>query len=484
MANYFVPLAAPDVRNSLVDFSPVNNALDTNAINNFRQQQVGLQQQASNRADQELALNKQTTAANLRNSGLEYEKNLANLTGGVAQSALSLPDPAARAKVWQGIVSSHPDYAKNLIAHGVDPNDVDGGLNFIVNEAKGYQNPLDVAVKKAQLSGLQAENAVRGKTFTTTGHDAYGQPTYGMVDLTKPNGGIAPPPSSQSATDTLTPNGQGLTGADYLSTLPKPMADQVKAIAEGRMSFPSGFALKTPYWQQMVTRVSQYDPTFDSVNYNARAKTRNDFTSGKSAQNITSFNTAIGHLGELDKAIDGLGNSDYVPVNAASNATAGINPKRAAALSAFNTARNAVVEELTRAFKGTGGSLSEVQQWEKLLDPNASPAALKQSIKTAVNLLGSRIDAVGEQYSKGMGTTSDATKLLSPKAQAVWAQLNGAVGSPQAGPTTAGAVPPAAPAAIPDAAATELKTNPTPQMRANFDEVFGAGASSKVLGGS
>lgn len=156
MPNYFAPLAAPEVRNSLVDFSPVNNALDTNAVNNFRQQQVGIEQRAANRADQALDLQKQTTAANLRNSGLEYEKNLANLTGGVAQSALSLPDPAARAKVWQGIVSSHPDYAKNLIAHGVDPNDVDGGLNFIVNEAKGYQNPLDVEAKKAQIAGINA----------------------------------------------------------------------------------------------------------------------------------------------------------------------------------------------------------------------------------------------------------------------------------------------------------------------------------------
>lgn len=444
MANYFAPLAAPEVRNALVDFSPVNNALDTNALNGFRQQQVGLQQQASNRADQQLDLQKQTTAAGLRNSGLEYEKNLANLTGGVAQSALALPDPAARAKIWQGIVSSHPDYAKNLAAHGVDPNDVDGGLNFIVNEAKGYQNPQDVAIKQAQLTGLNAENAVRGKSFTTTGHDAYGQPTYGMVDLTKPNGGIAPPPSSQAATDTLTPNGQGLTGADYLSTLPKPMADQVKAISEGRMSFPSGFALKTPYWQQMVTRVSQYDPSFDSVNYNSRAKTRNDFTSGTSAKNITSFNTAIGHLGELDKAIDGLGNSDIPTINMAKNASVSVgNADRGAKLSAFNTAKNAVEEELTRAFKGTGGSLTEVENWGKLLDSASSPAALKQVVHSAVNLLASRIDAVGEQYNKGMGTTSDPVKLLNPKAQKIWSQLNGSAGSPQAPntPETAAAAP-------------------------------------------
>ena len=101
------------------------------------------------------------------------------------------------------------------------------------------------------------------------------------------NGGLQPPP------------GQTLSGEDYLKTLPKPQADQVKALAEGRMQIPGGFALKTPYWQQMMTHVSQYDPNFDTVNYNARAATRKDFTSGKSAQNITSFNTAIGHLDHL-----------------------------------------------------------------------------------------------------------------------------------------------------------------------------------------
>jgi hypothetical protein len=451
MANYFVPLAAPDVRNSLVDFSPVNNALDTNAINNFRQQQVGIEQQASNRADQSLKLQQQQAADTHRANDLDFQSNLARQSAGIAQAALAEPDPTKKAAMMTQLYALHPEYKQRLTAAGIDPNDADGTAKFIVAQATPYQNPLDVAVKKAQLSGLQAENAVRGKSFTTTGHDAYGQPTYGMVDLTKPNGGITPPPSSQSATDTLTPNGQGLTGADYLATLPKPMADQVKAIAEGRMSFPSGFALKTPYWQQMVTRVSQYDPTFDSVNYNARAKTRNDFTSGKSAQNITSFNTAIGHLGELDKAIDDLGNTDFPTVNMAKNASVSIgNADRGAKLSAFNTAKNAVEEELTRAFKGTGGSLTEVENWGKLLDSASSPAALKQVVHSAVNLLASRIDAVGEQYNKGMGTTSDPVKLLNPKAQKIWSQLNGSASPPQASntPATAGAAASAAPVRV------------------------------------
>jgi hypothetical protein len=44
------------------------------------------------------------------------------------------------------------------------------------------------------------------------------------------------------------------------------------------MQFPNGPALKTPYWQNMLRNVAQFDPEFDAVNYNARSKTRADFT--------------------------------------------------------------------------------------------------------------------------------------------------------------------------------------------------------------
>jgi hypothetical protein len=162
------------------------------------------------------------------------------------------------------------------------------------------------------------------------------------------------------------------------------------------------------------------------VNYNSRAKTRNDFTSGKSAQNITSFNTAIQHLDTLDKAIDGLGNGSYPFINSVRNA-ADVemgDTTKATALSNFQTARQAVKEELTRAFKGSGGSLAEVEAWDHEIDSSKSPQAVHAVVRQAVNLLEGRIDSVGEQYSKGMGTTADPIKLLSPKAQEIWLRLN------------------------------------------------------------
>ena len=79
----------------------------------------------------------------------------------------------------------------------------------------------------------------------------------------------------------------------YLASLPAPVASEVKAYAEGRRPFPTGFALKAPYFQSLIQMVGQYDPTFDAVNYNARSKTRNDFTSGASSKTMVKIPSLV-----------------------------------------------------------------------------------------------------------------------------------------------------------------------------------------------
>src|SRR6185437_1362470 len=139
---------------------------------------------------------------------------------------------------------------------------------------------------------------------------------------------------------------ENLHGTDYLGALPSARASLIRGYAEGRVPFPGSFSLKSPYWQKMVADITQYDPSFDAVNYNSRAATRKDFTSGKSAQNITSFNTAIGHAGTLMKAADELKNTDYPLINKVANAyeSATGDPR----IVRFNTAKQAVADELTR----------------------------------------------------------------------------------------------------------------------------------------
>lgn len=410
MANYLASLPAYKPGPG-INLEPVNNALDSIIQQNDRNRQFGMQQQQID------AQNAERTYQHGRDAKQDRLQEV-QLYGKQATAVDQMQGPQ-RAAAWNSILARHG-------TTGLTPEELDPvtGPKLMAAQAGQYLDPRDSKLKDLQLQNVQSEIEARNRPqFTTVGRDSYGQPTYGFVDPRART--VTPAPGSQPTTGEVEAPGQGLTGEAYLKTIPKPQADQIKAIAEGRLPIPGGFALKTPYWQQMLTHVSQYDPSFDSVNYNARAKTRNDFTSGKSAQNITSFNTAIGHLGELNHAIDALDNSDFTLANKATNATASVNADRAAKLSTLKTAVNAVADELSRAFKGAAGTLQEIDEWKKVFDQDASKPAQKAALKTAVNLLASRIDAIGEQYNKGMGTTSDPVTLLNPKAQKLWKSLNG-----------------------------------------------------------
>jgi hypothetical protein len=86
------------------------------------------------------------------------------------------------------------------------------------------------------------------------------------------------------------------------------VANTVKGILEGRMQPPTSFAASKPYWQGILQHAANAEPGFDLTKWQGRVGTAKDFASGKAAQNVTSLNTVIGHLGDLKDAADGLQN--------------------------------------------------------------------------------------------------------------------------------------------------------------------------------
>jgi hypothetical protein len=210
-------------------------------------------------------------------------------------------------------------------------------------------------------------------------------------------------------------------GDDYLKTLPSTMSAQVKAYAEGRQPLPTGFALKSPYFQNMLRMVTQYDPTFDAVNYGARAKTRADFTSGKSAVTINSMNTALGHLNQLDNAATALNNGDIPEMNAVGNWFATETGKPAP--KNFNAIAGLVAEELTRVYRGVGGAEADIKRHMADVSQKSSPEQIRGALYSISELLKSKLDAMGEQYNQGMGTTEDPLRLLNGPAQASFNRL-------------------------------------------------------------
>ena len=362
------------------------------------------------RTDPMIGLRTQQAQANLKGTLSEQDRAGVEHFGKISAAIDELPPGPQRDGAWQSVITRH--------------NAQHPGEHLTQQELDPITGP--------KLMAAQAGNLAAPDKFTTVGHDAFGSPSYGFVNDRTQEITLAKVPGQQSTALGADPH---ITGEDFLKTIDKPIADQVRAIAEGRMPIPGGFALKTPYWQKMMQNVAQYDPSFDAINYNARAATRKDFTSGKSAQNITSFNTAIGHLDSLDKSIAGLGNGNYPLLNEylINPVKSQISPEYQIGVQKFQTSRLAVAEELARAFKGTGGSLSEVEHWNGLIGSAKTPDQLHAAVKQAVDLLESRINAVGEGYRRGMGSTADVKDLLNPKARAALQRLSGDAASSDTG---------------------------------------------------
>lgn len=220
---------------------------------------------------------------------------------------------------------------------------------------------------------------------------------------------------SREGAPPATPGDQSKQGDAYLATLPQQQSAQVKALAEGRMAFPTGTALKSPYWQEMLSAVSQYDPTFDAVNYNARSGTRKAFTSGKEAQTVNSLNTVAEHLGTLSDNIQALHNTSFQPYNALKNKVADLTGDPD--IARFNTSKKAVADEVAKVWRASGGSEADIQENLKNLSGAQSPEQLNAAVATLTHLIAGKVAALNDQYTQGMGTTKQLKPLVSPEAK-------------------------------------------------------------------
>lgn len=222
----------------------------------------------------------------------------------------------------------------------------------------------------------------------------------------------------------------GASGQDFLAQLPPQIATQVKALAEGRMAFPGGMGMKSPYWQQMLQAVGQYDPNFDALNYNARSKVRQDFTSGKSRQNLTRIDTAMNTLGQLADVNDALGGPQYL--NSIRNM--GLSAESDPNLVKYNQLAKTAADEVSLAVGGGSSAVGDRQNRLSSFTANQSPEARKTAIQTAIQELNSRLDPVANAYNQGMGTSKNGVDLLTPSTIAAYQKIMGGQPDPTNAP--------------------------------------------------
>ncbi len=286
---------------------------------------------------------------------------------------------------------------------------------------------------------------------TTVGpNDAQGRPTLvpDAAHTLKP--GEQPPPPVQPTSyvppkkdstdpdpflargyfDKTSPNPQ-------LAAVPGNIRGTVKQILDYRGPLPpqgrnNPTNIAVNYW------VNKIDPTYDAVNYPARAALMKKLTSGTEADQLDAVNTAMGHAGQLAYAVEALKNRDTNVLNSIANwyhVQVGDSP-----VTTYNTIVHRLAPEVASAYVKGGGSAGERVADENDFKASRSPEQLRGALGTTISLLNSKIGSMEQRYKTTMMKDDFRQRFITPEAQAMLAKW-----APQSGtPSTAQPVQPAA----------------------------------------
>ena len=153
-----------------------------------------------------------------------------------------------------------------------------------------------------------------------------------------------------------------------------------------------------------------------------KTKVLKDFSTGIQGRQVTAFNTAIDHLGTLDKLTDALNNNDIRAFNYLGNMVAKQTGEPAP--TNFDAAKQIVTAEVIKAVVANGGGVKERREAEDNVSTANSPAQLKGVINSYKQLLGGQLNSLGLQYENGTGRT-DFNKRLTPEARKEFETVRG-----------------------------------------------------------
>lgn len=211
----------------------------------------------------------------------------------------------------------------------------------------------------------------------------------------------------------------GLTGEDLLTHLPTPLANQVRAIGEGREPSPASRSLTTPAGRQLMEMVSAAYPGYDAKQYGTMGAAEKAFTSGKKGDTTRALNVAVDHLGTLQQVADALQNNDTRLFNQAGNfiALQTGNP----APTDFNAVKRIVADELTKAVIGGAGALGDRKAVDDAISAANSPAQLKSVIDRYKQLMGGQLAGMETQYTASTNKKDFRDRFLTPATKAALA---------------------------------------------------------------
>lgn len=366
---------------------------------------------------------------------------------GVPDEVLTQATSAVLAKLKSDGVQGVDELGQTLAAAGNDPVKLRAAVKQQAQMGLDYKSQLAEQDKTATRANAskQAATAAAAQTESARANKAREAQAAATLAESKrhnqeaeaaanPFGSVVAPAGA------VAPNGQVApprpTGDAFLQTLPPQLQGQVKMLAEGKLAIPSGQALRTPYWQQLLQAANQYDPSLDQASAPARFKTRAAFSAGGTeAKTINNLNTAIGHAGTLLDQIGGVAGHSIPIIGTAVNAGENYISQHSGhpGVMLFKDTAGKLAQELTAVYRNSGGAEKDVVRGLESLDVNASDDQKKAVLGNAVDLLQSKMDALGDQYNRGMGTTKDPLELLNSHAQATFRKLRSGGQPEQAG---------------------------------------------------
>jgi hypothetical protein len=197
----------------------------------------------------------------------------------------------------------------------------------------------------------------------------------------------------------------------YLAQFSPDVAQTIKDIANYRID-PSMASKRaggmTPL--QWARLAAGFDPSYNTMNYAARAKFNQNWTSGDLMSNRIAINTVTKHIDELAKAQEKLAqvnlNSGWLWTKKYNTLAQLLEAeKQNPAVTAYNNALNAVSSEMAKVYKGgkAAPTEQEIREQRDAIVSNLSPEAGQEAIASAIRLMTGRLSTVRDEYTATMG---------------------------------------------------------------------------------
>lgn len=351
--------------------------------------------------------------------------------GAAAALTASKGNPQAGEAAWQGLLahSKEMGYDTSQYEQIQDPSQREAMLSGAIQSSPTVAKEWnDAEEKRAKANapvtlapGASLVNPQTGQVVASGG-------AAPMTDFQKAELGLRSREVALKEGEAARKNAPGLggdigTGDEALKGLSSAEAQLVKDVADYKIDPTKATSMRGDARQKLIERANAYaagrGESYDMTQFGVRSKTRQDFTTGKAAQNIKSLNTAISHLDELSKAGDELGNTRFPLLNASLNKfKAGVGSD---SVTKYNTAAEAVSGELGKVFKDQATD-AEIKAWHDKLASSQSPQQLKSNIQEIIKLMGGRMSALKDQYQTAMGKPANF-HLLNAKSKEILSGL-------------------------------------------------------------